>query len=283
MQQSIKDRVRLCAESVAKLNELPVDFHHPSVSYLFIHFTGSKWWAELIIDPFHLDQVPIAWKTLVDELNANILPFVPATNSDISGYYPILLDDAADINAPFMCLRMGIDVPDMHTHTDAIDLQLLQQLVELTPILTQLGLDSIPLLQALENDAFAIFAYLCQLVLLGLLPLKELQYSTFFPRVVDDGMTLRFDRGVGCMLEDVDPFLHVMNDVFFQEYYQGYTYLSGTYPFTKSDALNCQQRTLNDGSHSYDPTSWFNTNAVAKRYYMYELVMTLASATPKTL
>lgn len=271
MKDAIASRAKALTQRFAPLSTLPIDFHHEAVSYVFIYFTGSMWKAELMIDPIYSADVPSGWLKLIEELNERILPTI-SPYAKISGYYPIVIGSGVNTDTmPFACLTLGEDIPDMSSNTEAIDVQLLHGLAELPVLMTQIGLDPQDILGALQDESFAILAYLCQLVLLGLAPVKLLQEQIVFPNVVDDGYA-RLNFVATVTMQDCDGFLKLINETFFGNLYQGYQYLAGTYPMSKQDALECQHRTLTLGSKTCNADEWFEACAVAKRYYILELL-----------
>lgn len=260
----IIERAAASAQTIRPLQCVPSDFHHESIVYLFICYTGEKWHAELLIDPIY--NVPPSWCALVDELNMRVLPvFDPYAK--IGGYYPILFKPLTDeVNIPFELLKVGVNIPNFNANTDVIDFNLFSTLKELPVLLQAFGLgDSFQ--EALRHDHFAIFAYLCQMVIIKLAPWCT--DTSIYPHVVDEGTRLQF---VSTNMLSSNDFLHLMNNLLFGNMYDGYKHLCGTYLICTQDALNCRDRTLMNNDASFDPSSWFDTCAAAKRYYMIELL-----------
>lgn len=226
---------------------IPENEHSEFISYIFIHFTGERWEAELLIDPMYLGAVDGAWPALVAELNAYVLPYFTMHDA-VGGYYPICTSSEAHFESPLPCLRLiksavskGQDVlvPDVSKNLDTLCLDRIRNMTEIQQVLTYLGLpnDISAALQA--SDAFSMFAYLSQLAILKVLPLDSDQGIA--PHVLDADGKLTFCQGTH--LTSSTAFAAFMNQFFFAQLYEGYQYLAGEYPITETDVAEIRTRT----------------------------------------
>lgn len=286
------------------LPEVPKDEHSEYISYIFVYFTGESWAAELLIDPMYLDVVDPAWTALVNELNSHVL-FYFSQNDMIGGYYPICTSQDPVFASQSPCWRLvkktglfenDVLIPDLSTNLDRICLNRIGNMTEINEVLAFLGLPSdIP--AALQDDMFAMFAYLSQLAILKVLPFE--QSSQIAPYVLDSDGKLSFHQG--SRITCPNSFATFMNEFFFANVYDGYQYLTGEYPLTTLDVHESRQRTIesvdsgNDvfvdpnvescfskfflsQNTEHEKTYFIETwcNAVVKRCYLIALLKTIA-------
>lgn len=228
------------AEGFVPCQTIPKEIVSTNIIYLFIQYIDDKWFAELLLDNFGDYPQHPTWQAFVSELNEFVLPYF-TINEWIGGYYPILTSMSQESFAcKCFCITKqsgssNVLVPDMTTHFDRLNIDKLKQRPEMPGLMQYCNVDDL-----LANTNIVTFAYLCQLAMHQILPLYYYSSNDCHPKVIDTGSQLTYNAN------RMMPFVNFINNAFFGNYYNGFTYLVGEYPFSSNDVSECLQRTLSD-------------------------------------